>query len=320
MVVLAKVAAVFLMVLIGYGAGKLNWLPIVSSKYLSTIVINIAAPCVVIYSMGQQELNSKNISTMFLIFGLAFAMYLLAWLISIITVKVMKINIAEQGVYKNFLIFTNNAFMGFPVAYALFGSEGMFLMVLANVMMPIFVYTLGVHNLRKSVQDESKPGEISRVRIIGQRLKEMINPPVVSTLIGIVIFLLQIPIPAVINDVLDMVGATMAPLCMIVIGLQLTESSPKQVMTNHKLIIVSFLRLILIPALIFIPLFIFNVDPLVICIMTLNAMLPCSAICVALAQEYKNDVKLAAEGTFLTTLFSIATIPVIGVLLTTFIL
>lgn len=320
MVVLGKVAAVFLMVLIGYGAGKMNWLPIASSKYLSTIVINIAAPCVVIYSMGQQELNQKSISTMFLIFGLAFAMYILAWLISIIMVKIMKVVPSEQGVYKNFLIFTNNAFMGFPVAYALFGSEGMFLMVLANVMMPIFVYTLGIHNLRKSRMDGTPELSGSRLKIIGHRLREMVTPPVVSTLVGLVIFIFQIPIPGVLNDVFDMVGATMAPLCMIVIGLQLTESSPKQVMTNHKFIIISIMRLIVIPAIVFLPLFLFKVDPLVICIMTLNAMLPCSAICVALAQEYKNDVKLAAEGTFLTTLFSVATIPVIGVLLTTFIL
>lgn len=315
MIVLAKVIAIFLIVLVGYGAGKLNWLPIESSKYLSTIVINIAAPCVVIYSMGQQELNDKTISFMFVIFAAAFAMYLFSWLVSELLVRVMKVELDERGVYKNFLIFTNNAFMGFPVAYALFGSEGMFLMVLANVMMPIFVYTLGIHNLRKSKTSQGK-----RSAVILQRLKDMANPPVISTLVGLVIFILQIPIPLVINDVLDTVGAMMAPLCMMVIGLQLTESSPRKVMTNHKFIIISLFRLIVIPGIIFLALFLLKADPLVICIMTLNSMLPCSAICVALAQEYENDVKLAAEGTFLTTLFSIATVPVFGVLLTTFIL
>lgn len=315
MVVLAKVIGVFIMVLIGYGANKIGWLPIESSKYLSKIVINIAAPCVVIHSMSQQELSQKTISVMFMVFGLAFAMYIFSWLLSMLIVKALKINTDQRGVYKNFLIFTNNAFMGFPVAYALFGSDGMFVMVLANVMMPIFLYTLGVHNLHKPGQLEG-----TKFQVFKQRVKNMINPPVLSTLIGLAIFLLQIPIPVVIGDVLDSVGSMMAPLCMIVIGLQLTESSPTQVMTNHKLIIVSFFRLIIIPALMFTPLYLLNVDPLVICIMTLNAMLPCSAVCVALAEEYKNDVKLAAEGTFLTTLFSIATIPVIGVLLTTFVL
>lgn len=315
LVVLGKVLGIFVMVLIGYGANKIGWLPVESSKYLSKIVINIAAPCVVIYSMSDQVLNQKTISIMFMVFGLAFAMYIFSWLLSILIVKVLKISRDNQGVYKNFLIFTNNAFMGFPVAYALFGSNGMFVMVLANVMMPIFLYTLGVHNLHR-------PGDFegTRFEIFKQRLKNMINPAVLSTLIGLAIFLLQIPIPTAVGDVLDTVGSMMAPLCMIVIGIQLTESSPTKVMTNHKLIIVSIFRLILIPALMFIPLYFLNVEPIVICIMTLNAMLPCSAVCVALAEEYKNDVKLAAEGTFLTTLFSIATIPVIGILLTTFIL
>lgn len=315
MVVLGKVAGVFIMVLIGYGANKIGWLPVEASKYLSKIVINIAAPCVVIYSMSSQELSAKTVSIMFIIFAAAFAMYFCSWLLSLLIVKLLKIPEDDRGVYKNFLIFTNNAFMGFPVAYALFGSEGMFLMVLANVMMPIFLYTLGVHNLQQTHLSEG-----SKFQVFKQRLKNMINPPVLSTLIGLVIFLLQIPIPSVIGDVLDSVGSMMAPLCMIVIGLQLTESKPGKVMTNHKLIIVSFIRLLVIPVLLFLVLYLLNIEPLVICIMTLNAMLPCSAVCVALAEEYKNDVKLAAEGTFLTTLFSIATIPVIGILLTTFIL
>jgi len=315
MVVLGKVAAIFLMVLIGYIAGKLDLLPLTSSKYISSIVINIAAPCVVIYSMSKQELNPKTVAIMFIIFGVALAMYFISWMISIIFVKAMKISENERGVYKNYLIFTNNAFMGFPVAFALFGSEGLFLMVLANLLMPIFMFTLGVHNIRvEYISHDSKWSTFK------QRLKDISNPPVISTLIGLIIFIFQIPIPNVIDDVLSMMGATMAPLCMIVIGIQLTESNPLTVMTNHKLIVMSAFRLIIIPFLIFLPLYLMAVEPLVICVMTLNAMLPCSAIAVALAEEYKNNVRLAAEGAFLSTLFSIATIPVIGILLTTFIL
>lgn len=315
MVVLGKVITVFLMVLIGYGAGKLKWLPVESSKYLSTIVINIAAPCVVVYSLGQQKLNQETLSALFLILGVACASYLFSWMIASLAVKIMKVELNEKGVYKNFLIFTNNAFMGFPVAYALFGSDGMFLMVLANIVMPIFMYTLGVHNLRKT---EAKGG--SRWATIKLRVKEVFIPPVIAVLVGLVIFLFGIPIPTVINDVLDMVGATMAPLCMIVIGIQLTKSKPGQVMLNRKLIVVAALRLIIIPVLIFTPLFLFKADGLVTCIMTLNVMMPCSAASVVLAEEYGRNAKLAAEGTFLSTLFSIVTIPIIGVFLTIYVL
>lgn len=315
MIVLGKVVAVFLMVLIGFAAGKLGWLPISASKYFSKLVINIAAPCVVIYSMGQQQLDNDTLLIMLQIFGIAIAVYSISGLLSMLIVKLMKVDKSDKGIYKNFLTFTNNAFMGFPVAYALFGSQGMFLMVLANVIMPLFLYTLGVSNLKELQKDNS-----GKLAVLKQRVKEIFTPPVVSVLIGLVIFIFGIPIPSVINDVLDTVGATMAPLCMIVIGIQLTESSPRRVMMNHKLTIMSLLRLIILPALAFLPMFLLKLDPLVICIMTLNVMMPCSAACVALAEEYGRNAKLAAEGTFLSTLFSMGTIPVIGLLLTTFIL
>lgn len=303
------------MVIIGYVANKVGWLPIDSSKYLSKIVVNIAAPCVVIYSMSKQALSPDTISVMMLIIGIVSALYIFSWILSIGFVKVLKVDLDDRGVYKNFLIFMNNAFMGFPVAYALYGADGMFLMVLGNIVMVVMLYTLGIHNLHKV-----QPSEGTKWEIFKQRAKNMINPPVISTIIGLIVFLFQIPIPSVIGDVLDAVGATMSPLCMIVIGLQLTESKPSEVMTNHKLMIMCLFRLIIIPGIVFLPMYLLKVDSLVICIVTLYAMLPCSAVCVALAEEYENNTKLAAEGTFLSTLFSIATIPVIGILLTTYVL
>jgi predicted permease len=50
-------------------------------------------------------------------------------------------------------------------------------------------------------------------------------------------------------------------------------------------------------------------------VLTLNMLLPCATVPVMFAEEYGGNVKLAAEGTFLTTLFSMVTIPVSGVLL-----
>ncbi|MDR2089935.1 MAG: AEC family transporter, partial [Clostridiales Family XIII bacterium] len=56
-VVFSRVAGVFAMVLIGFIANRLGWLPSESGKYLSKIVINIAAPCAVLHSMSVQEIG-----------------------------------------------------------------------------------------------------------------------------------------------------------------------------------------------------------------------------------------------------------------------
>jgi len=135
-------------------------------------------------------------------------------------------------------------------------------------------------------------------------------------IVGFALLIFQVHLPVEITDVLSSIGNVMAPLSMIVIGLQLTESKPKEVISNHRLIIISALRLLILPGIFLGVMLLLRIDPLITCVLTLNAMLPCATVPVVLAEAHGRDSKLAAEGTFLSTLFSMATIPIGGILLT----
>jgi predicted permease len=130
---------------------------------------------------------------------------------------------------------------------------------------------------------------------------------------------MQIHLPQTVTEVLDSIGSMMAPLSMIVIGVQLTESKISDVIRNGRLIAMSMIRLAGLGALCFaalIPLYLNGViSPMLTSIITLNVLFPCAAVPVMFAEEYGGNVKTAAEGTFLSTLFSIVTIPIAGVLL-----
>jgi predicted permease len=245
-----------------------------------------------------------------LVLGICLVQYLLSIPIAVLVNKLMKIPAPERGIYKNFLMFTNNGFMGFPVALALFGHQGMFYLVLANCVMNIVLFTIGTANLRNTGEEKLPLG-----RKLKTLVRDVVDVPIIALILGFIILLLQIRLPVELKDVLTSVGSMMAPLCMIVIGLQLTASKPRDVMLNHRFIIISLLRLIILPGLFFLILLPFHADRLMVCVLTLNVMLPCATVPVALAEEHGRDVKLAAEGTFLSTLFSMITIPIGGVLL-----
>jgi predicted permease len=122
-----------------------------------------------------------------------------------------------------------------------------------------------------------------------------------------------------VTDVLDSVGTMMAPLSMMVIGLQLTESKLGKVMLNRRFIAVALIRLAGLGGICFLALLPFYLNgllsPLLVGVLTLNVLLPCATVPVMFAEEYGGNVKTAAEGTFLSTLFSIITIPIASVLL-----
>jgi predicted permease len=212
--------------------------------------------------------------------------------------------------------------MGLPVTLAIFGHLGMFYMVVLNCLFNVFIFTLGVWNVKKGVSySKGDAGDARPAGALREMLKNVINPVIIALFVGFFLLLTQIHLPQAVADVLDSVGAMMAPLSMMVIGLQLTESKIGDVITNGRLVAMSAIRLIGIGGLCFALLLPFylngSIPPLLIGVLILNLILPCAAVPVMFAEEYGGNVKITAEGTFLSTLFSIATIPVAGMLLAT---
>lgn len=308
-----KVASIFVLILIGFASARAGLTPRESSKYLSNVVVYISAPCAIIHSMSEQELDPASAASLGIVCALFVALTAFSWLIAFIHSKLFKVEFADKGIYQNIIIFPNNGFMGMPISMAIYGSQGFFLMVAANILAPPVMYTFGIWNML-------------RHKGVGAKfsVKQFINVPVIASFVGLAIFFLRIPLPEVLGSAIKITGDMMTPLCMMVIGIQLTQSSVGSIIKNYRLVTASFVKIILLPALVFAILFPFGLitvagkpllDPLIIAIITLNAMMPTAALTVALSEMYGCNVKLASEGTFLTTLFSIVTIPLTAALI-----
>ena len=308
--VLVKIVSIFLIIFVGYGANKIGWLPVAASKYLSKIVINIATPCIVIISMAGKERTTESLKAMLTLVVIFSAGYLVMWLVSLVFAKIAKIPKIDRGIYNNFLMFSNNGFMGFPVAYAIFGAEGMFYMAIINCISPIVLFTYGVATLKRSANEEKNKFNLALT------LKNIVNAPLIGVFIGLIVFLLEIPIHAELNNLLTIIGGMMTPLSMIVIGIQLSNSKIGEVAKNWRLLLMTAFRLVIIPLTCFVILLPFNIDNLILAIVLLNFLLPCAASLVAITEEYGGNARLAAEGIFLSTLFSLITVPIATILLT----
>jgi predicted permease len=330
--VAVKVVGIFAIVLVGFLACKAGWLPLRSSAYLSKIVLFIACPCVLFLAIARQEYSAASIHTMLLLMAVSVVLYVLSFLIGFLFCRIFKVPRAETGLYVNFCTTPNNGFIGIPVALAIFGQPILFMIALLNMIQAFFLYSLGTHLLRTrsgTGDDKTAADSNARTGYVGQNrrgavqlLKDFFLPPVVGCLAGTVFFLFRIPVPDAAADVIETVGATMTPLCMMFIGIQLTESSPRRLFANRRLLAASLFRLILIPVLFFallLPLWKsglpVRIDSLFLCAVTINFMTPIGAAIPPLAEIYGGSVKLASEGVFLSTLLSMATIPIASVFL-----
>jgi predicted permease len=317
-VVFSRVAGIFSMVLIGFIANKVGWLPSESGKYLSKIVVNIAAPCAVLHSMSTQKMDAGAGLLVLRIIAVSFGIFFLSWLCALLIVALLRVQKADRGVYRSFIIFSNNGFMGFPVVLAVFGARGLFYIILANIVTILLQYTLCIAMIKRDAavrlrRDPPKESFISRLRSV-------FDVPLDAALLSLAIFLLRIPVHEGLQEVFSSVGAMMAPLSMIIIGIQLAQSSFRDVALNPRLILISAMRLVIMPILIFLLLELTTLEALIRCAIILSFAMPCAALPVVFAQEYGANAKLAAEGAFLSTMFSMASLPIACILLTLYVL
>ena len=309
-VIFAKILSIFSIVLIGFIANKLNWLPIESSKYLSKILINISAPCLILYSMSYQKMSENALTPIIEVISLMLIVLIICSLISIPIVKTMRVNKGDRGIYRLMLICTNSGFIGFPLAQAVFGNEGLFLMILANATFSIFLFTGGVLLLTYDTNREKKS--------FSELLKSLISVPMVASISGLAIFLFNLSFPEILENMLSTVGAMTTPISMLIIGIQLPGIKLKQMIMDKHLLLTTIIRLILIPVALFTVLINFNITPLVLCVIVFAMALPSAALIVVFADEYRLNARLASEGVLLTTSLSLVTIPIAAALLTAY--
>jgi predicted permease len=291
-----QIIVLFIMMFLGYLASKLNIIDDHTSRKLSSFVVKITAPALVVNAMlAETTLSGQEITNIILI---ALGVYVFLFIMTLFVPKALKVSKKEIGIYKFMIMFSNVAFMGFPVAEAIFGMEGILYAAIFNLPFYFLVYTLGIYFV--SENEETK-----------FELKKMINAPVIAIAVGLMLFILGVKLPEFINMSLDMVGSVTTPISMIVIGASLSNVQFKSVVSNLKLYIYSFLKLLLFPFIIFMVLKGLGFEGLMLGVPVIISGMPVAANAVILSKEYDGDDILASEGTFVSTLLSIISIPIL---------
>lgn len=305
--VFLKIAAIFAMTAIGFTASKTGVLPAESKKYLSNLLLFITSPCMIIGSMTSQTLDAHTFELMIQIVAGSFVFFIAAMGISFLIVKLMRCDRDDAGVLMVIITAVNTGFMGFPVTKAIFGNTYFFLMVIQNIVLNIYLYSMMVYQMNYGFR--KKEG-------IKGMLMPMLNMCTYALIIGLVLMLLKVQLPDILADFINTIGDATIPVSMIVVGVQLSESSIGKMLTNKRLITASLCNVILIPALTFLAVNWLPLAPESKLILIFAAAFPCAVVSTAIALKENRNAALMAEGVAMTTLLSMGTLPVIAIILT----
>ncbi len=298
LVILQKVLVLFVILITGFTARKFKVFGEEATTGLNGILIRILLPALIINSM-QKPFTPELFKQSGIILLISFVYYAAVFLLSWIFVKTLKPAPHSSGAYRFMVMFSNVGFMGFPIIKAVLGPEYLFYASVFNLPFNLLTFTVGIMLLNENNHH------------FQVNLKQMINPGSVAVIIGFVLFLTSYRLPDFVGESIHLLGETTIPLSMFLIGALLAKGNLMKLFSHWRLIILSIVRLLFIPLLLWFSLIPFLKVEIVRVLVLISAM-PAAASTPILAEAYGGDGQIGALGVFVTTLLSVATIPIVA--------
>lgn len=292
-IVLNQALIMFMLILTGAVCFKLKLLSQETVSQISGLVLKVVNPIVILMAY-QREFKPELVKNLGLTFILSIVSYFIAMAVAYLAIRNKE---GRETVIERFsCIYSNCGFMGIPLVQAMFGYEGVFYLTAFLTIFNALVWSHGVMQMS---------GEKSLKSII----RVLRSPAIIAIIIGMILFCSRITLPALLAETLEMIGNLNSPLAMIVAGATIIQTDLLRVFRKPRVFYVCFLKLLLIPLLTVFAFLLFPFDKTVEMTVLAATAAPSAAICTMQCLNYHRNAAYASELFGVTTLFSIATMP-----------
>lgn len=314
---LSQNLVLFMLMGVGFAAGKLGVLKKDTTRALSRFLVDFTLPALIIMSM-QQTFSPELRDLALRILGISAIIYILSFPLAYgITAIYPKTNNREMGVHRFAMCFSNIAFIGFPVAEAVLGRESLFIMSIYSIPFQLLTFSIGI--ILIAGPQDNKETSIKARKSVLKRFISMLamlkNPAIISACLGFILFLTSTSIPQPLASAMDLLGGMMTPLAMTVIGAVLAQTKFRDAAKNPRLWLTSLYRLVAFPLLVYFGGSLLGLKGYELSVPVLVAAMPAAANSTILSSVYGGDEATASGLVFVTTAFSIITIPLIAKLI-----
>lgn len=291
--VAAQVLILFILIGVGFLCGKARFLTDSAVKGFTDIVLYIVTPCVIIHSY-QREFDPAMLKALMISAAASLASFALDILLAELTVhdKDKK----REKVLKFGVVFSNCGYMSLPLQSALLGEEGVFYGATYVALFNIVMWTYGVIVM----SGDKKSISIKNI---------VLNPGMIGTAAGILLFLTSVRLPAIIGEPISSLAALNTPVPMMIIGYNLSKSKISIRGANAYFTIV--MRLVVTPLLMLGGLYVCGIKGSLMISLVVALSAPIAAGTTMFSEKYGADTPLSAALVSVSTLLCIVTMPLI---------
>lgn len=290
----------FIIVVLGYTLCKLGYMGDKFDQKLSSIVIDITCPALILSSVMGDQMPDRTLILPLL--GVGFLTYIILLVFGFLVPRLITKKRDDQGMIGFALMFANVGFIGYPIVSSIFGPKAIFYAALLNMPNTFFIFTAGVMLVK---------GEYSLKQL---NPKVLFSPAMIAAFAAALIVAFNIHIPDLIARPVTMVGNITVPAALMVIGSSMARLPLREIVGSTKVYVSSVIKLIVVPLSIYFLFKVCGVSDIVNDINTVVIAMPVASFGTMFCMKYGRNPALMTEITFITTVASIITIPLITML------
>lgn len=297
---LQVMVVLFIIVVLGYALCKLGYMCEDFDRKLSSIVVDVTCPLLILSSVMGESLPDRTLILPLL--GVGFLTYVLLLVFGFFVPRLIAADRDDQGMIGFALMFANVGFIGYPIVSSIFGAKAVFYAALLNMPNTFFIFTAGVMLVK---------GEYSVRKL---NLKLLFSPSMIAAFVAALLVALDVHTPEIVARPVTMVGNITVPAALMIIGSSMARLPLHDIIGSPKVYVASVVRLGVVPLSLFFLFKVCGVNDIVNEINTVVIAMPVASFGTMFCMKYGRNPALMTEMTFITTVGSIFTIPLITML------
>ena len=295
------------MILVGFVIGEKGWFDDKSRGLLAKLVTQVALPCYMLYTITQR-FTAEDLLKM--LPALRFPALSMVILLGIATgvARIFAVRQDRRGLFISMFFNSNTIFVGLPINQALFGDASIPYVLIYYMCNTTFFWTLGTYLIQQDGEGEAQFD-------LKTSLKKVFSPPLMGFLLGLVLVMLQIKLPAFLASDLQYLGNLTTPLSMIFIGLSVSHVGVKQLVLGKDQLLILLGRFLVAPLLMASIVYWMPLPNLMKQVFIIQSAMPVMTNAPVVARLYGADSNYASVMVTETTLATMVVIPILMLLM-----
>jgi malonate transporter len=298
----ALILPVFAVIVTGWIVAVTGYLSRALSDALIHFAYNIAMPALLIVTIAQEPAHSLINWRFLMAFG-GGSLLCFVLVFGVVSMQGSK-SLASRTMRGMAASMTNTGFVALPVLQAIYGPRAVLPAAIATVFVAVVMFPLAVILLevgQRDAQGSRTPAMVTVKHVV-------LNPMVISTLIGMILSVSGLRMPAPVTAYFGILADALTPCALFAIGLGLSIDGLRSNVGQASLL--SAVKLIIMPVIVYGFSVSLGLDPLYTIAAVICAAVPTAKTVYILAGEYHCEEVLVASTVSMTTLVSVISLVV----------